>query len=181
MVRFHRPRFDARLLSESQQDRGRSREPFSSSATVLRNPTLSPGQSLMFAAGWRPGKPWKIRIESGPGLLNEQVPYDICSSMGNPLLVRNTFERQLWSRVGDLRRGFRSWGGKSLVPCGGQIGALRSLHTLRSPRASSALWRFIRELRGHMRWWAHGAFGNKGRLEGGQYRAGRRAPPLLSR
>ena len=30
-----------------------------------------------------------------------------------------------------------------------------------------------------LRWWAHGAFGNKGRLEGGQYLAGRRAPPLL--
>jgi len=30
-----------------------------------------------------------------------------------------------------------------------------------------------------MRWWADGAFGNKGRLEGGQYLAGRRAPPFL--
>jgi hypothetical protein len=46
---------------------------------------------------------------------------------------------------------------------------------------SSALARFILERWGHMRWWADGAFGNKGRLEGGQYRAGRRAPPLLHR
>jgi hypothetical protein len=30
-----------------------------------------------------------------------------------------------------------------------------------------------------MRWWSHGAFGSKGRLEGAQYLAGRRAPPLL--
>ena len=30
-----------------------------------------------------------------------------------------------------------------------------------------------------LRWWSHGAFGSKGRLEGAQYLAGRRAPPLL--
>jgi hypothetical protein len=46
---------------------------------------------------------------------------------------------------------------------------------------SSALARFILERWGHMRCWAYGAFSNKGRLEGGQYRAGRRAPPLLHR
>jgi hypothetical protein len=45
----------------------------------------------------------------------------------------------------------------------------------------SALARFILEFWGRMRWWAYGAFGNKGRLEGGQYLAGRRAPPLLHR
>ena len=33
--------------------------------------------------------------------------------------------------------------------------------------------------RGRMLWWAYGAFGNKGRLEGAQYLAGRRAPPVL--
>ena len=33
--------------------------------------------------------------------------------------------------------------------------------------------------RGRMLWWSHGAFGNKGRLEGAQYLAGRRAPPFL--
>ena len=33
--------------------------------------------------------------------------------------------------------------------------------------------------RGRMLWWSHGAFGNKGRLEGAQYLAGRRAPPVL--
>src|SRR5215208_6117985 len=33
--------------------------------------------------------------------------------------------------------------------------------------------------RGQMLWWSYGAFGNKGRLEGAQYLAGRRAPPVL--
>lgn len=32
--------------------------------------------------------------------------------------------------------------------------------------------------RGRMLWWSYGAFGNKGRLEGAQYLAGRRAPPF---
>ena len=32
---------------------------------------------------------------------------------------------------------------------------------------------------GAMLWWSYGAFGNKGRLEGAQYLAGRRAPPVL--
>ncbi len=38
-------------------------------------------------------------------------------------------------------------------------------------------YRLIR--RGRMLWWSYGAFGNKGRLEGAQYLAGRRAPPFL--
>ena len=33
--------------------------------------------------------------------------------------------------------------------------------------------------RGRMLWWSYGAFGNKGRLQGAQYLAGRRAPPVL--
>jgi hypothetical protein len=33
--------------------------------------------------------------------------------------------------------------------------------------------------RGRMLWWSYGAFGNRGRLEGAQYLAGRRAPPVL--
>ncbi|HET7480318.1 MAG TPA: hypothetical protein VFJ72_12455 [Rubrobacteraceae bacterium] len=43
----------------------------------------------------------------------------------------------------------------------------------------SALERFLQKRRGHLRWWSYGAFGSKGRQEGGQYLAGRRAPPLL--
>ena len=38
-------------------------------------------------------------------------------------------------------------------------------------------YRLVR--RGRMLWWSYGAFGNKGRLEGAQYLAGRRAPPLM--
>jgi hypothetical protein len=81
---------------------------------------------------------------------------------------------------------FRAWAERTPVPQGGQVAIIHRLP--RSVRLlpcvvgkSSALARFILERGGHMRWWAHGAFGNKGRLEGGQYRAGRRAPPLLHR
>jgi len=42
-----------------------------------------------------------------------------------------------------------------------------------------ALERFLLKRRRHLRWWSFGAFGSKGRQEGGQYLAGRRAPPPL--
>ena len=35
------------------------------------------------------------------------------------------------------------------------------------------------ENRDHLHWWSYGAFASKGQLEGNQYLAGRRAPPLL--
>lgn len=38
---------------------------------------------------------------------------------------------------------------------------------------------YVLDRRGRMLWWSYGAFGNKGRLEGAQYLAGRRAPPAL--
>ena len=37
------------------------------------------------------------------------------------------------------------------------------------------------ENRDHLHWWSYGAFASKGLLEGNQYLAGRRAPPLLHR
>jgi hypothetical protein len=37
------------------------------------------------------------------------------------------------------------------------------------------------ENRDHLHWWSYGAFASKGQLEGNQYLAGRRAPPLLHR
>jgi hypothetical protein len=81
---------------------------------------------------------------------------------------------------------FGAWAERMSVPHGGQVSIIHRLP--RSARLlpclvgkSLALVRFILKRWGHMRWWAHGAFGNKGRLEGGQYRAGRRAPPLLHR
>lgn len=51
----------------------------------------------------------------------------------------------------------------------------------RSRQSGETLRRLILRLQGRLRWWSHGAFGNKGRLEGSQYLAGRRAPPLLRR
>jgi hypothetical protein len=38
---------------------------------------------------------------------------------------------------------------------------------------------YVLDRRGRMLWWSYGAFGSKGRLEGAQYLAGRRAPPVL--
>ncbi len=52
---------------------------------------------------------------------------------------------------------------------------------IRSRQSGETLRRLILRLQGRLRWWSHGAFGNKGRLEGSQYLAGRRAPPLLRR
>jgi hypothetical protein len=37
------------------------------------------------------------------------------------------------------------------------------------------------ESRNRLNWWSYGAFARKGQLEGNQYLAGRRAPPLLPR
>jgi hypothetical protein len=37
------------------------------------------------------------------------------------------------------------------------------------------------ESRNRLNWWSYGAFASKGLLEGNQYLAGRRAPPLLHR
>ena len=37
------------------------------------------------------------------------------------------------------------------------------------------------ESRSRLNWWSYGAFASKGQLEGNQYLAGRRAPPLLHR
>ena len=35
------------------------------------------------------------------------------------------------------------------------------------------------ESENRLNWWSYGAFARKGQLEGNQYLAGRRAPPLL--
>ena len=35
------------------------------------------------------------------------------------------------------------------------------------------------ESRNRLNWWSYGAFASKGQLEGNQYLAGRRAPPVL--
>jgi hypothetical protein len=100
--------------------------------------------------------------------------------------MRNSWDKGVHGSMRDSRSEFRTWVERTPVPYGGQVSLLHRLP--RSARLlpylvgkSSALARFILERWGHLRWWADGAFGNKGRLEGGQYRAGRRAPPLLHR
>jgi len=77
----------------------------------------------------------------------------------------------------------QAWVEGSLGPCRRQVGLLCRLRwSLRLPyRESSLLERSSSRNRRRMRWWSAGAFANKGCLEGGQYRAGRRAPPLLHR
>jgi hypothetical protein len=71
---------------------------------------------------------------------------------------------------------------RSLLSRDGWIKHPRGILGYCSPRASlsdETLRRLILILKGRLRWWSFGAFGNKGRLEGSQYLAGRRAPPLL--
>ena len=89
-----------------------------------------------------------------------------------------------------IDRGFRGaldeWMARNPVPFGGRVSILhrlpRSTHLLLYlVGKTSVLAPFILERWGRMHWWADGALGNRGRLEGGQYRAGRRAPPLLYR
>ena len=94
--------------------------------------------------------------------------------------MRNILEKGVHGSARDPRRALRAWVERTPVPYGGQVSILHRLPRKLVGRPSG-LACFILELLGHLRWWAHGAFGNKGRLEGSQYRAGRRAPPLLYR
>lgn len=100
--------------------------------------------------------------------------------------MRNIVDNGLGRPVGGTRSVLRGWATRTPVPYGGQVTVLHRLprsvrvlpHLVGRP---SALACFILEFWGHMRWWADGALGNRGRMEGGQYLAGRRAPPLLHR
>ncbi len=61
-------------------------------------------------------------------------------------------------------------------PCGGRAIALHcSLQLPSCP--SSTHEESAPECQGHARGWTYGALGSRGGLQGGQYRAGRRAPP----
>jgi len=100
--------------------------------------------------------------------------------------MRNVVDKGVHDSTRGFRGAFRAWAARNRVPYGGRVSILhrlpRSTHILLyRVGKTSALARFILERWGRMRWWADGALGNKGRLEGGQYRAGRRAPPLLHR
>jgi hypothetical protein len=121
-----------------------------------------------------------------PEPLNHSLTCDICSVVRDKFFMRNNEDKDVQGLRRVPRDGFRVWIKRTPVPFGRQVSIISRL--LRSARLlpcqvgkSSALARFILERWDHMRWWAYGAFGSKGRLEGGQYRAGRRAPPLLHR
>ncbi|HSL01548.1 MAG TPA: hypothetical protein VK869_14530 [Rubrobacteraceae bacterium] len=100
--------------------------------------------------------------------------------------MRNTVDTVVRGSIPAVRGASRAWIGAAAIPHGGWVVLFHKL-----PRAGrisrclvgdpSELARFIFERWGHMRWWSHGALGSKGRLEGGQYLAGRRAPPLRRR
>lgn len=85
------------------------------------------------------------------------------------------------SQAGDAslpHRILRAEDGASSIPRGEWMVDVRKL-----PRLSWVLACPLDETPGQepwkrLRWWSYGAFGNKGRLEGGQYLAGRRAPPF---
>ncbi len=97
--------------------------------------------------------------------------------------MRNTPDRRRRGWSGIFRGAPDRWGANSTIHYKGRSTALGQLRQflrifLRAVDELCALRRFILELSGHLRWWSFGAFGSKGRLEGGQYLAGRRAPPL---
>jgi hypothetical protein len=100
--------------------------------------------------------------------------------------MRNTVGTEARGFTPNIRGVSRVWIGLAAIPHGGRVVLFHRLS--RSVRVSqclagdlSELARFIFERWGHMRWWSHGALGSKGRLEGGQYLAARRAPPLRRR
>jgi hypothetical protein len=100
--------------------------------------------------------------------------------------MRNTVGTEARWFSPKARGASRAWIGLTAIPHGGRVVLFHRLG--RSARVSrclagdpSELARFIFERWGHMCWWSHGALGSKGRLEGGQYLAGRRAPPIWRR
>jgi hypothetical protein len=124
--------------------------------------------------------------KSTPAQLNYRIACGICFVVRDRFFMRNIVDKGVHDSARNFRGAFRAWAERNPVPCGGQVSILhrlpRSAHLLLyQVGKTSALARFILERWGHMRWWAAGAFGNKGRLEGSQYWAGRRAPPLLHR
>lgn len=107
--------------------------------------------------------------------MNRQVSCGICSAVSYAFTLRNQ-EQGTVPGAGLPERFPGALGSAGLSRGGWARGLRRSLRRvfgLFSLANSSEL-----ESRGHTRGWADGALGNRGRLEGGQYRAGRRAPPF---
>ena len=99
--------------------------------------------------------------------------------MSNWCTVRNIDDAVASASWGSSACEFRPWDGYS-------IGLLRWAKVFRRELVRLLLllvcWAARShplDRRGRMLWWSYGAFGNKGRLEGAQYLAGRRAPPVL--
>lgn len=99
--------------------------------------------------------------------------------MKSRILERNVCPGVTLRPYHGLRDFGRRWRGDASDPYGGWFLDPRKLP--RFSRVSSCPLDKARDREPwkRMRWWSHGAFGNKGRLEGGQYLAGRRAPPSL--
>lgn len=120
-----------------------------------------------------------------PGLLTSHITYDICCSVGKMFCYTQHISSVVCGSKGSFRAGSHGWLRSSTVVAGRRLAiflcwlrlSLRFMPYLAGD--PTALERFLQKRQGHLRWWSYGAFGSKGRQEGGQYLAGRRAPPLL--
>lgn len=93
--------------------------------------------------------------------------------------IRNTRTEDVALLSLGLSSGFRRWRRHPLNYFGSQKARLRN-HLESSPLAPYLIGESDDfESRNRLNWWSYGAFASKGQLEGNQYLAGRRAPPLL--
>ena len=100
--------------------------------------------------------------------------------MSNWCTVRNIDDTDAAVLLGLSAGEFRSWDGRSSgLPQKWAKVFRREFVRLLLLLLCWAARPFAFDHRGRMLWWSYGAFGNKGRLEGAQYLAGRRAPPVL--
>jgi hypothetical protein len=100
--------------------------------------------------------------------------------MSNWCAVRNVDDAVTSASWGSSDGESRQWDGYSLGLLQGWTKACRrELVRLLLVLVCWAARSHLLDRRGGMLWWSYGAFGNKGRLEGAQYLAGRRAPPVL--
>src|SRR5215212_9121544 len=100
--------------------------------------------------------------------------------MSNWCTVRNIDDAVAFASRGSSVGEFRPWEGYSFGPLQRWTKVFRrQLVGLLLVLLCWAVRSHPLDRRGRMLWWSYGAFGHKGRLEGAQYLAGRRAPPVL--
>lgn len=90
--------------------------------------------------------------------------------------MRNEVARRetVWGRI--LRGSPELLGSRAVIRYGeGRVSPGRLVFRRRSAQQTMRL--FLLGLFVGLLWWSFGALGSRGELEGGQYRAGRRAPP----